>query len=84
MQLSFLHDPGIGSKTLVVIRIEGIVDATRLVGIQVVRRDRQIAGDTPPGGVGAKDRARDRQFSAGPQLSDGNGSPIERVLIPAN
>src|ERR1700730_756489 len=30
-----LHDPGIGSKTLVVFRIEGIVEATRLVGIQV-------------------------------------------------
>src|ERR1700745_3272942 len=36
--------------------------------VEKVRRDQQITGDTPPGDVGAKDRARDRQFSAGPQF----------------
>src|SRR6516162_9421669 len=35
--------------------------------VEKVRRDRQAAGDTPPGGVPERDRARDRQFSA-PQL----------------
>src|SRR5215831_5172473 len=40
--------------------------------VEKVRRDQQAASDTPPGGLGAKDRVKGSPVSAGPQPSNRN------------
>ena len=52
--------------------------------VKEIRGDQQAAGDTPPGGVGAKDRERGSPVSAKPQLPDGTKAPIANRLVPAN
>jgi hypothetical protein len=49
-----------------------------------IRRDRQIAGDTPPGGVGAKDRERGIASLSGAAAFQSERKPCERFLVPAN
>src|SRR5580704_19651848 len=45
--------------------------------VEEIRGDQQAAGDTPPGGVGAKDRERGSLVSAEPQLPERTKAPID-------